>query len=54
MRRPMWIASSAAPSPRSFQFKSVKFEMMVNAKTANALGLTVPDKLLVAANGVIE
>ncbi len=27
----------------------VKFEMMVNAKAAKALGLTVPDKLLVAA-----
>ena len=32
----------------------VKFEMMVNAKTAKALGLTVPDKLLVAANEGIE
>jgi putative ABC transport system substrate-binding protein len=27
----------------------VKFEMMVNAKTAKALGLPVPDKLLVVA-----
>ena len=34
--------------------QTVKFELAVNLKTAKALGLTVPDKLLVAAEEVIE
>ena len=46
----MWIAK---PAELPVQVP-VKFEMVVNAKTAKALGLSLPQSILLRADEVIE